>query len=266
VVKIVLCTSPTLGDFYFIIMRQYYDRYTTEDHEIWNILFTRQVENLQDKACHSYLECVNDLHPELESEKVADFTALNAKLKLKTGWQIEVVKGLIPVEDFFQLLSTKRFCSSTWLRSRSQLDYLEEPDMFHDTFGHVPLLIDQTYSAFMHKFGMLGARHIHDERALTALQRLYWFSIEFGLMKGAKHPLIYGAGILSSFGESNHAVADGHECLNYDLVKVINNPFITTEIQTRYYLIESFQELYNSLDQLEELIAKGLDIIPAIVR
>ena len=134
-------------------MIQQYDKYKQEDHEVWKILFERQVENLQDKASSMYIDCIKNMSSVLNAKQIPDFRKLDDFLLAKTGWSIEVVKGLIPVDDFFELLSNKRFPSSTWLRSRAQLDYLEEPDMFHDIFGHVPLLINEEYSALMHQIG-----------------------------------------------------------------------------------------------------------------
>lgn len=247
-------------------MEQLYKNYTQEDHEVWKILYDRQVLNLQGKACKEYLDCVKAIKTSLDDRGVPDFRNVDQTLLDGTGWSIEVVKGLIPVEEFFPLLANRRFCSSTWIRSRAQLDYLEEPDMFHDTFGHLPLLLDKTYAAFVQRFGALGAQHVDNESVITALQRLYWFTIEFGLMKGVDKPLIYGAGILSSFGESNHIYEGGIEVLPFDLNQVIRNHFINSEIQMRYYLIDSFDQLYHSLDEMEELIEKGLDIAPQIVR
>ncbi|MFK7756833.1 MAG: phenylalanine-4-hydroxylase [Flavobacteriales bacterium] len=252
-------------------MTQDYNKYTAEDHAIWGILFDRQLLNLEGKACSEYLDCIEELFPHMNNSEVADFRKVEEALA-KTGWTIEVVEGLIPVEDFFQLLAQKRFCSSTWLRTRTQLDYLEEPDMFHDTFGHIPLLMNETYAAFMKKFGELGVKHLNDDRALTALQRLYWFTIEFGLMKGAAHaksgkPQIYGAGVLSSFGEVNHIYEDHKvEVLPYDISAIAHNHFVNSEIQMRYYLIDSFEQLFHSLDEFDVLLEQGLDIEPQIVR
>lgn len=246
-------------------MRQEHEKYTSEDHEVWQILYDRQVKNLQDKAAPQYLACVEKIKPELDRNQVPDFHEVDRKLAA-TGWKIEVVKGLIPVEDFFPLLSEGRFCSSTWLRSKEQLDYLEEPDMFHDTFGHLPLLMDPVYAAFVKRFGALGAKHVDNLRVVTALQRLYWFTIEFGLMAGSDRPLIYGAGVLSSFGESNHIFEAEIEVLPYDIEKVIHNHFINSEIQMRYYLIDDFQQLFDSLDTMERLIEEGLDVEANIVR
>lgn len=247
-------------------MKQRYEEYTAEDHAIWKILFDRQVENLKGKACGEYLASLEELYPEMQAGFVPDFGPLQKRLEEKTGWQIEVVKGLIPVEEFFQLLSEKKWCSSTWLRSREQLDYLEEPDMFHDSYGHMPLLMNPTYAAFMHRFGQLGIQHLGDRAVLTALQRLYWFTVEFGLMKGEDETLIYGAGILSSFGETNHIYDDPIEIVPYDIDRVIRNHFVNSEIQMKYYEIGGFEDLYQSLDRMEEILKEGINIEPDIVR
>jgi phenylalanine-4-hydroxylase len=247
-------------------MKQNYDKYTAEDHGTWQILFDRQCKNLPGKAYPGFLANVDALEPEMNRNEVADFRKVEKRLQDKNGWSIEVVKGLIPVEDFFALLAEKRFCSSTWLRSRAQLDYLEEPDMFHDTFGHLPLLLDSTYAQFMEEFGKLGVKYATDKKAITALQRLYWFTIEFGLIQGEDKPNIYGAGILSSFGEVNHIYASDIEVLDFDLEKVIHNHFVNSEIQMRYYMIKDIGQLFASLPLLEKLLAQGLDIEEDIIR
>ena len=155
-------------------MKQHYDQYTPEDHTIWNILFDRQIQNLQGKSCQAYLDCVDRLSPEMAPSQVPDFGPLERRLQAETGWRIEVVKGLIPVEDFFQLLAVMRFCSCTWRRSREQLEFVEEPDMFHDTCGHIPV-IDHV-CAFMERFGQIGVNHRtprHAHRIATAV----WFTV-----------------------------------------------------------------------------------------
>ncbi|NND94044.1 MAG: phenylalanine 4-monooxygenase [Flavobacteriales bacterium] len=247
-------------------MKQEYSRYSPEDHGTWQILYDRQMKNLPGKAYPRYLDCVKELLPEMNRDEVVDFRKVIPRLKEKNGWDIKVVKGLIPVEDFFGLLAERRFCSSTWLRSRAQLDYLEEPDMFHDTFGHLPLLMDPTYAAFMEEFGKIGVRYLDDPIAITALQRLYWFTIEFGLIRGNGKPHIYGAGILSSFGEVNHIYESDIEVIDFDLEKVIHNHFINSEIQMRYYLIEDFKQLYDSLSELNRVLEQGLEMEVDIVR
>lgn len=234
-------------------MNQEYSKYTEEDHEVWGILFRRQTQNLQDKACREYLDALQEMSEVMHEGKVPDFGEVDEVLMAKTGWSIEVVPGLIPVEDFFALLAQQKFCSSTWLRKKSQLDYLQEPDMFHDTFGHIPLLMNEVYAGFVHRFGLLGLKFMHDPKKLVQLQRLYWFTIEFGLFSPGN--TIYGAGIISSYGETNHIWNDGVEVKPYSIKRVMDQHFINSEIQPFYFGVGDFSQLYHSLDEAEAILA-----------
>jgi len=233
-------------------MVQHYERYTPEDFLVWKTLYDRQFEHLQLYAHKEYLNCLEKFSDVLHGERIPRFEELNARLMELSGWSIEVVPGLIPVDQFFHFLSQKKFCSSTWLRKMSQLDYLEEPDMFHDIFGHIPLLANTDYANFVHRFGELGVRYGHNKTVEKQLQRLYWFTIEFGLIRQFDNNRIYGAGIISSYGETEHIFRDEIEVLPYDVEMILNNDFINSEIQTRYYRIDSFEELYNSVADLEK--------------
>lgn len=230
-------------------MKQQFDLYQPEDLDVWKTLFSRQFDNLQNKSCQEYLDALKQMEEVLSEDQLPNFEKMNKWFEQSTKWNIECVPGLIPVEDFFKLLSEKKFCSSTWLRSKEQLDYLEEPDMFHDIFGHVPLLSNPVFSSFMHEFGRLGISMAHDETRLIMLQRLYWFTIEFGLIQqnGLK---IYGAGIASSFGESNSSLSGEAEKQQYDIEKVLYTPFKTDEVQSIYFVIESFESLFESIEYL----------------
>lgn len=225
--------------------------YTAQDQWVWKTLFERQVENLKGKVCAEYTTALKKMEPVLHAHAIPDFREVNAWFANETRWKIEVVPGLIPVDDFFRLLAERRFPSSTWLRKKEQLDYLEEPDMFHDTFGHVPLLANPVFSDFMQAFGELGCAHLHDEMKLIALQRLYWFTIEFGLLE-REHPLIYGAGIISSFGETNRAVSGAVEYRSFHMDEVMNTPFRTDVVQEHYVCIPGFDALFESLKKVEE--------------
>ncbi len=233
-------------------MKQHWNNYTTEDHEVWKILFERQVGNLQDKAWSNYLECIPAVG--IGNHLVPDFSIVENHLGKSTQWKIEVVKGIIPVDDFFRLLAKKRFCSSTWLRGRHQLDYLEEPDMFHDTFGHIPLLADSNYADFVKRFAELGLKFCKHEKALLLLERMYWFTIEFGLMKENSQLKIYGAGILSSFGESNHVFSDKVELRKFSVEDVFLQPFHNNEVQNIYFVVEEINDLWNCLGEMENFL------------
>jgi phenylalanine-4-hydroxylase len=235
-------------------MRQEYENYLPSDHETWNILHDRQVVNLQDKACSQYLTKLQSLDPELSGVAIPRFPDLDRRLHAATGWEIEVVPGLIPVPEFFDLMAQRRFCSSTWIRKRHQLDYLEEPDMFHDIFGHVPLLLDPVYAGFMQRFGEIGRQHAGDQAAEDRLERLYWFTIEFGLLMEGGRPTIFGAGILSSYGESKQIFESDIRILPFDIEDVLNHAFRKDVMQTEYYALESIAQLAASLDRVEELL------------
>lgn len=228
-------------------MKQEFEQYTQEDRLVWKTLFERQVKNLEGKACPEYLSCLDQMRDVLHANNIPRFDAVNEWFADHTGWEIEVVPGLIPVDEFFSLLAEKKFCSSTWLRTLAQLDYLEEPDMFHDTFGHIPLLVNPQYSQFMQEFGRIGTAAIGNETRILQLQRLYWFSIEFGLISSAQGRSIYGAGILSSFGETNSSLSSAMEVLPFDIKVIIQREFITSEPQNSYFEIESFTQLFESL-------------------
>lgn len=232
-------------------MIQEMSKYTEEDHEIWGILFKRQWINLKEKVCEEYIDSLETLAATLNGDSIPDFKEVDEVLLKRTGWSIEVVPGLIEVEPFFTLLAKKRFCSSTWIRNRSQLDYLEEPDMFHDTFGHIPLLVHPEYAEAMRLIGELGVKYIDNPAAIIRLKRLYWFTIEFGLIKGKENVEIYGAGIISSSGETKHIYENPEiEILPFDIKTIFNTPFNNDEIQWKYFVLDSMNQLYTEIEKL----------------
>ena len=235
-------------------MKQEFDKYTSEDREVWKILFERQLVNLKDRASQVYLDCLQEMEAVLHSKNIANFSELNETLMKKNGWTIEVVKGLIPVDEFFQLLSIKKFCASTWLRTKEQLDYLDEPDMFHDIFGHIPLLMNRDFSNFAEGIGKIALNYLDNEEVLVKLQRIYWFTIEFGLIKENNQVKGYGAGIMSSFGETNHIFEDNILIHPFNMEMVIGKEFISTEIQNEYVMIDHYLDLFESLEKLKQLI------------
>lgn len=230
-------------------MKQQFNDYKKEDFEVWKTLFERQQINLKDKACNEYLLALDEMKDVLKPDSIPKFSELNDWFHTRTGWEICRVPGLIPVDEFFEFLAQKKFCSSTWLRTMKQLDYLEEPDMFHDIYGHIPLLSNEVFSEFAHQFGKLGKSMINDEEKLLMLQRLYWFTIEFGLIEqnGIK---IYGAGIASSYGESISSLQTGTSKVDFDLDKIIHKSFKNDEVQSQYFVINSFEQLFESIELL----------------
>lgn len=231
-------------------MKQHFKNYSEEDHNVWKTLFDRQFNNIQSLASDEYLVALQEMHSVLNAERIPRFSKLNEWFSSRTGWQIHCVPGLIPVDEFFELLAQKKFCSSSWLRTRQQLDYLDEPDMFHDIFGHIPLLSNPVYSNFIHEFGLLGVRFKHDKEIQILLQRLYWFTIEFGLIQQKNETKIYGAGILSSFGESNICLTPAKSQHKFDLNEIIHTSYNSEDIQNEYYIIESLEQLFDAINVL----------------
>ncbi|SDG40872.1 phenylalanine-4-hydroxylase [Psychroflexus sediminis] len=233
-------------------------KYTQEDLWVWRTLFTRQKENIPGKSSQAYTDALEHMSPVLNAEEIPNFKKINTWFENETKWKLEVVPGLIPVQDFFQLLAQRKFCSSIWLRSKDSLDYLEEPDMFHDIFGHVPLLSNPIFSEFVHEFGKLGCQFLDDTEKLLQLQRLYWFSIEFGVIQEQGKIQSYGAGILSSYSETIQIHEQKANFLDYSIEAIIQKAFRTDIMQEDYYVISSFEMLFESLKKLSLVWNKEL--------
>jgi len=236
-------------------VEQLYDRYTAEQQSVWQILFTRQAKNLEDKVTPAYHAALHAMQNVLHVHSIPRISALNEILLQHCGWRIHIVPGLIAVNDFFALMAEKKFCSSTWLRNMAQLDYLEEPDMFHDIFGHIPLFWDLDYAKLMHEIGLLGVKYATQPAAIAMLERFYWFTIEFGLARGSQRTDIYGAGIISSFGEANGIYEAGVTIKPFDLKEILHHDFVKHELQHLYYELDSFAALYTILPLVDTMLA-----------
>lgn len=234
-------------------MRQEYDQYTDEHFEVWRLLYEKQMEVLKNRASEAYFEGLNVCG--FEANKIPVLDHVNENLMSATGWQLYVVPGLIADKPFFEFLHNKHFPVTTWLRKLEQLEYLEEPDMFHDVFGHVPLLSNPHFSEFMKGLAAISLKHIDNPEAIELMSRLYWFTVEFGLIRENGDIKIYGAGIASSPGESVYSIEDPMvPRIPYKVRKVLETPFYKHDFQKQYFIIESYEQLYESLDELEKNI------------
>jgi phenylalanine-4-hydroxylase len=233
-------------------MKQLWNNYSEENHGTWNILYVRQTENLIGKVWSPYHQLLRDVL--ILPEEIPRFENIDTALLNKTGWTIEVVPGIIPVKEFFDLLAAKKFCSSTWLRRRDQLDYLEEPDMFHDTFGHLPFLMHEGYSKFVQEFGKLGQKYHDNPDAVLLLERLYWFTIEFGLVREDNRTKLFGAGIISSFGETNHVFNNNVEIREFTVENVLMTPFRNDQVQQLYFEAKDAETVFNCIPETEKFI------------
>ena len=220
---------------------QHWERFTAEEHRVWDILFARQQELLADRAVHAFHEGLDILR--LSKPGIPDLEELNERLFARTGWTVVSVPGLVPDDVFFDHLSKRRFPAGNFIRSASQLDYLEEPDVFHDVFGHVPLLAQPAVADFMQALGEAGLDALR-LGALDRLSRLYWYTVEFGLIREAGGLRIYGSGIVSSYGESIFALDDpSPNRIVFDLERVMRTEYRIDDIQQNYFVVPSFDEL-----------------------
>lgn len=240
-------------------MTQEYSQYTPEDFEVWNILFNRQIIQLKPIASIAYLEGIEKVN--FSANKIPNYQETNLLLLQMTGWQIHVVPGLIDNRPFFELMKNRRFCASTWLRKREQLDYLEEPDMFHDIFGHVPLLSNQSVCHFLEELARIALRFVDNEETVEYIARLYWYTIEFGLIRENGQLKIYGAGILSSSGESIYSLTSpSPKRLDYEVGQILDTPFIKDHYQEQYFVIDSYQQLFDSIPKIEQELERRMNV------
>ena len=220
---------------------QDWGRYAAEEHRVWITLYERQAALLPGRACDQFLKGLEAL--DLHGEGIPDFAVMNRKLNALTGWTVVAVPGLVPDEVFFDHLANRRFPAGRFIRRPDQLDYLEEPDIFHDVFGHVPMLTDPTFADYMKAYGEGGLRAMRLGR-LHNLARLYWYTVEFGLMQTPEGLRIYGAGIVSSRGESEFSLKDpSPNRLGFDLVRVMRTPYRIDDFQQVYFVLPSLQRL-----------------------
>lgn len=222
---------------------QNWEHYSAAEHAIWSTLYQRQARLLPGRACDAFVQGLRDLP--LDATHIPDFRRVNAVLQRRTGWQLVAVPGLIPDAVFFQHLAERRFPAGNFIRRAEQLDYLEEPDVFHDVFGHVPMLMNPAMADFIQAYGQGGLR-AQQLGCLEQLARVYWYTVEFGLLQQTGGLRIYGAGIASSFTEAHFSLQDASpNRLGFQLARVM---------RTRYR-IDDFQESYFVIHDLDELLA-----------
>lgn len=224
-------------------VEQPWDSYSAGDHDVWRQLYARQREILPGRACDAFLRAQDAMG--MTPDRIPKFSDLNAALDAATGWTIVGVEGLLPELDFFTHLANRRFPVSWWIRRADQIDYIEEPDLFHDLFGHVPLLMDPMFADYLEAYGKGGVKaHGFGPEALMQLARLYWYTVEFGLIRQPDGLRIYGAGIVSSKGESIHCLESAApNRIGFDLERVMRTRYRIDTFQKTYFVIDSFEQL-----------------------
>lgn len=223
---------------------QQWSLYTPEQHGLWQALFERQQKLLPGRACDEFLSGMHQLG--VAANGIPDFRRLNDVLNKATGWQIVAVPGLVPDDVFFEHLAHRRFPSTCFLRTKEQMDYIQEPDVFHDVFGHVPLLVHPVFADYMQAYGLGGMKALR-QGALKRLARLYWYTVEFGLIHTPAGMRIYGSGILSSPGETVFALSDpAPNRIGFDLMRIMRTEYRIDDFQESYFVIDSFQQLFDA--------------------
>ncbi|HEV7336730.1 MAG TPA: phenylalanine 4-monooxygenase [Bosea sp. (in: a-proteobacteria)] len=223
------------------VVDQRFQHYTAADHDTWSRLHRRQFELLRGRVCDEFFAGLSALG--IAADGIPDFRQINRVLKAATGWEVVAVPGLVPDRVFFSHLAQRRFPAGFWIRRPEEFDYIEEPDVFHDVFGHVPLLMNRSYADFVAAYGAAGLRYA-DPEDLARLARLYWYSVEFGLIETGAGLRIFGAGIASSPGETVFSLESAEpNRIRLDPVRVMRTRYKIDDFQQTYFVLPSFEAM-----------------------
>lgn len=231
---------------YFV--EQDWSTYSAEQHAVWALLYERRMRTLVGTGSRVFLDGAERIG--LGPDRVPELADVNRRLAARTGWAAVGVKGFLPAREFFACLSQRCFPTTLTVRPREQLDYLPEPDIFHDVFGHVPLHADPVFADFLQRFGSL-ARSAETEQHVTGLARLFWFTVEFGLIREQGGVKVYGSGLISSHGDAANALGPACDRRPFSLDAVLNQPFEIDHLQDVLFVIDSFEQLFGALHGAE---------------
>jgi phenylalanine-4-hydroxylase len=245
----------TVAEHYLI--QQDWAAYTPEQHAVWAELVSRRMPQLNQHACQEYLDGFHQIG--LRADTIPNLAEVNKRLGPRTGWNATPVSGFLPPDAFFEMLAARQFPTTTWLRSRDSLEYTPEPDIFHDVFGHVPMHAHPVFADFLQEYGRVCAG-LKDKDKLERMGRLFWFTVEFGVIRQNGTIKLYGSGLISSHGESSYvieSVKTGHgpEIRDFNLDQVLNQEFLVSEMQKVLYAVESFEQIYEAAQQAEDRLA-----------
>ena len=231
--------------------------YSPEEHAVWNTLITRQLKVIEGRACQEYLDGIDKLG--LPHDRIPQLGEINKVLAETTGWQVARVPALIPFQTFFELLAGKQFPVATFIRTREELDYLQEPDIFHEIFGHCPLLTNPWFAEFTHTYGKLGLAATKEQRVYLA--RLYWMTIEFGLLDTPEGRRIYGGGILSSPRETVYSLSSEPEHQAFDPLEAMRTPYRIDILQPLYFVLPELKRLFDvAQEDIMGMVERGMQL------
>jgi phenylalanine-4-hydroxylase len=230
------------------LIEQDWDAYTPEHHAVWQELVERRMPQLERHACAEYLDGFAQIG--LQADRLPKLREVSARLQPRTGWNSTAVSGFLPADAFFEMLGARRFPTTTWIRGREAMEYTPEPDIFHDVFGHVPMHAHPVFGSFLQHYGGVCAK-LTDPEALERMGRLFWFTVEFGVMHQASKVKVYGSGLISSHGECTHVVNGGPEIREFKLDRVLDTQVNVSEMQPVLYAIDSFEQIYEATREAE---------------
>jgi phenylalanine-4-hydroxylase len=236
------------------LIQQVYAAYTPEQHAVWAELVGRVLPNVERHAAREYLDGFQIIG--LQADRLPNLAEITKRLGPRTGWSSTPVSGFLPAPAFFEMLANRLFPTTTWLRSRESLEYTPEPDIFHDVFGHVPMHAHRVFGDFLEHYGRVCAA-IHDQEILEKLGRLFWYTVEFGLIRQGGEIKVYGSGVISSAGECQNVINGGCAIHDFSLDEVINTPVKVDELQKVLFAVNSFDQIYEAMHEAEQRVERG---------
>ena len=242
----VTAPAPSLPLAAPYLVQQDWSRYTADQHAVWAELVGHRMPQLEQHACQEYLDGFHNIG--LRQDVIPDLATVNTLLSPRTGWNATAVSGYLPGPAFFEMIAARRFPTTITLRSRESLEYTPEPDIFHDVFGHVPLHADPVFADFLHRFGQLAARATREED-VEAMARLFWFTVEFGLVQERGQVRVYGSGLISSHGDAANALGPKCDRRPFSLDAVLAQPFEIDRLQDVLFVVDDFAQLFAAVDE-----------------
>jgi phenylalanine-4-hydroxylase len=245
--------SATLGAAEPFLIQQDWSTYTPEQHATWAELVGRRMPQIEAYACEEYLQGFEQIG--LRTDSIPNLADVNQRLRPRSGWRATPVSGFLPPDAFFAMLAARQFPTTTWLRSPESLAYIPEPDIFHDVFGHVPMHAHPVFADFLQHYGAVCAA-LTDKDALEKMGRLFWFTVEFGVIRQKGGYRLYGSGLISSQGESTYVIEGRPEIKDFDVDQVLNQEFSTSEMQPVLYAVDSFDQIYEATREAEKRLCR----------
>ena len=246
-------TSEPLTVAQPFLIQQQWDAYTAEQHAVWAELVRRRMPQLREHAAEEYLNGFEQIG--LREDSIPNLADVNRRLAPRTGWNATPVSGFLPPDAFFEMLGARQFPTTTYIRSRESMEYTPEPDIFHDVFGHVPMHAHPVFADFLQHYGRVCAGLMHDKDKLERMGRLFWFTVEFGVIRQKGRVKLYGSGLISSHGEGTHVIEGKPEIREFNLDQVMDQKFLVSEEQKVLYAVESFDEIYEAAQEAEKRLS-----------